>query len=229
MIARARTLTLVVASALVLVGCGSGSDSDAGVADLSADKILARAEKRLAQEEFITVKGKGKDEKSSTEIDVDMSFAGETAAGTVGVSGMTLEVLKAEGKTYFKADKEFFESSGAPADVMDLIGGKWVLIDPSNQNFAEIGSFASKKEFFGELLDPSSKVTKGKDRKVDGVDCVALKDKQGTFYFDKSDARPVSLVATDDGEGTLNFSYDKIDEAQAPSADEVLDLANLPS
>ncbi len=45
-----------------------------------------------------------------------MSFAGKTAAGTVGVSGMTLKVLKAEGKTYFKADKEFFESSGAPAD-----------------------------------------------------------------------------------------------------------------
>ncbi len=229
MITRARTLTLVVASALVLVGCGSGSDSDDGIADLSANKILAKAEKQLAEQDFITVKGKGKDEKSGTEIDVDMSFAGETASGTVGVSGMTLEVLKADGKTYFKADKEFFESSGAPADVMDLIGGKWVLIDPNNQNFAEIGSFASKKEFFDELLEPSSKVTKGKDKKVDGVDCVALKDKQGTFYFDKSDAKPVSLVTTDDGEGTLNFSYDKVDEAEAPSSDEVVDLATLGS
>jgi hypothetical protein len=227
MITRARTLTLIVASALVLVGCGSGSDSDDGVADLSANKILAKAEKQLAEQDFVTIKGKGKDEDSGSEIEVDMSFAGETASGTVGVSGMTLEVLKADGKSYFKADKEFFESSGAPAEVMDLIGGKWVLIDPNNQNFAEIGNFVEKKEFFDDLLDPDGKVTKGKEKKVDGVDCVALKSDDGTFYFDKSDAKPVSLVTTDDGEGTLNFSYDDVDEATAPSSDEVVDLAKL--
>ncbi len=196
MITRARTLTLVVASALVLVGCGSGSDSDDGIADLSATKILAKAEKQLAQEDFIAVKGQGKDEDEGAEIAVDMSFAGKTASGTVEFSGMTLKVLKADGKSYFKADKEFFESSGAPAETMDLIGDKWVAIDPGNQNFAEIGSFVSKKEFFDSLLDPESKVTKGKEKKVNGVDCIALKDKQGTFYFDKSDAKPISLVAT---------------------------------
>ena len=227
MITRARTLTLIVASALVLVGCGSGSDSDDGVADLSATKILAKAEKQLAQQDFITIKGKGKDEESGSEIEVDMAFAGKTASGTVGIDGMTLEVLKADGKSYFKADKEFFKSSGAPAEATDLIGGKWVLIDPNNQSFAEIGNFASKEEFFDELLEPSSKVAKGKEKKVNGVDCVALKDDQGTFYFDKSDAKPVSLVSTGDGEGTLNFSYDEVDEATAPSSDEVVDLAKL--
>ena len=40
-----------------------------------------------------------------------MSFAGDTASGTIGVDGMKLELLKADGKSYFKADKEFFESS----------------------------------------------------------------------------------------------------------------------
>jgi major membrane immunogen (membrane-anchored lipoprotein) len=228
MITRARTLTLVVASALVLVGCGSGSDSDDGIADLSATKILAKAEKQLAQEDFIAVKGQGKDEDEGAEIAVDMSFAGKTASGTVEFSGMTLKVLKADGKSYFKADKEFFESSGAPAETMDLIGDKWVAIDPGNQNFAEIGSFVSKKEFFDSLLDPESKVTKGKEKKVNGVDCIALKDKQGTFYFDKSNARPISLVATS-GAGSFDFSYEKVSEAEAPPADEVLDLANLPS
>lgn len=226
---RVRLAALVVASTLVLAGCGSGSSSEDGVAELSPNKILVAAEKQLAQEEFITVKGKGKDEDNGGEIAVDMSFAGKTASGTIEFNGMTLKILKADGKSYFKADKEFFESSGTPAETTDLIGDKWVAIDPANKTFAEIGSFTSKKEFVDQLLDPESKVTKGKDKKVDGVDCVALEDKQGTFYFDKSDAKPITLVATDAGDGSFDFSYDEVDEAEAPPADEVLDLGNLPS
>lgn len=227
---RVRLSALIAASALVLAGCG-GSDGDSGdgVADLSANKILAAAEKQLAQEDFITIDGKGSDEESGNEIEVDLAFAGKTASGTVGVSGMTLEVLKADGRAYFKADKEFFQSSGAPAEAMDLIGDKWVLIDPANPSFAEIGNFVDKKGFFEELLEPDGKVTKGKGKTVNGVECVALKSDDGTFYFDKSDGKPVSLVTTDDGEGTLDFSYDEVDEAEAPPADEVLDLTQLGS
>ena len=223
---RVRTLALIAASALVLVGCGSGSDSDEGVADLSATKILAQAEKQLAEEDFVTVKGEGTEEESGGDIALDMSFAGKTASGTVAFNGMKLELLKADGASYFKADKKFFESTGAPAETMDLIGDKWVLIDPANQTFAEIGNFVEKQDFFAELLDADGKVTKGKDKNVNGVDCVALTTDDSTFYFDKSDAKPVSLVTTKDGEGTLDFSYDEVDEAEAPPADEVLDLAN---
>jgi hypothetical protein len=221
---RVRLSVLIVASAFALVGCGG---SDEGVADLSATKILAAAKKQLAQEDFVTISGSGKDEEAGSEIEVDLSFAGETASGTLGVSGMKLELLKADGKAYFKADKEFFQSSGAPAETMDLIGDKWVLIDPNNQSFAEIANFVAKKDFTDELLKPDGKVTKGKEKKVNGVDCIGLKGKDGTFYFDKKDGRPVSLVSTGDGAGTLDFSYGKVDEAEAPSTDEVIDLATL--
>jgi hypothetical protein len=142
---------------------------------------------------------------------------------------MELKVLKADGNSYFKADKKFFESSGAPAEAMNLIGDNWVAVDPNNSSFGEIGSFVEKKGFFDELLKPDSKVTKGKEKTVNGVDCVALKSDDGTFYFDKTDGKPISLVTTDDGEGTLNFSYDKIDEAEAPASDEVVDLSKLGS
>ncbi|WP_332666861.1 hypothetical protein [Aeromicrobium sp.] len=228
---RTRLSALVVASTFALVGCGSdGGGSDDGIADLSADKILAAAEKQLAKEDFVTIEGKGTDAESDSEIEVDLAFAGETASGSVGVSGMQLELLKADGKSYFKADKAFFESTGAPAEAMNLIGDKWVLIDPNNQSFAALGNFVSKDKFVEELLDPEGKVTKGKEKKVNGVDCVALNDGEGTLYVDKEDGKPVSLVSGDaEGEGTLNFSYDKVDEATAPSSDEVVDLASLGS
>lgn len=224
---RVRLSALAVASTFALVGCG-GSDggSDEGIADLSATKILAAAEKQLAQEEFVTISGKGKDEESGDVIEVDLGFAGETASGSVGAGDLTFELLRADGKSYFKAGKEFFQASGAPAEATELIGDKWVLIDPADENFAEIGNFISKKDFFDEVLEPDGKVTKGKEKTVDGVECVALKGKDGTFYFDKKDGRPVSLVSTGD-EGSLDFSYDKVDEAETPSADEVIDLATL--
>lgn len=224
---RVRTLAIAVASALVLVGCGSGGSDGDGVADLSAKKLLATAKKQLAQEDNVTIKGKGSDEED--EIEVDIAFAAGGAEGSVTASGQTLEVLKADGKSYFKADATFFESSGAPAEAARTIGGKWVLIDPDNADFAELGNFVSKDKFVDELLDPEGKVKKGKEKKVNGVDCVTLKDGEGTLYLDKEDGRPVSLVSEGgaDGEGALNFTYEKVDPAEAPAASEVVDLASL--
>lgn len=224
---RVRVSALIVASAFVLVGCGGSSDD--GIADLSATKMLAKANKQLAKQDFVTVEGKGTEEESGSKIEVDMSFAGDTASGTIEFSGMKLEVRRADDKSYFKADKSFFESSGAPAGELAQIAGKWVVIDPANQSFAEVGSFLSKKEFLKDLLKPDGKVTKGKEKKVNGVDCVALKSTEGTLYLDKKDGTPISIVTTKDGEGTLDFSYDKVDEAEAPPADEVVDLSQLGS
>ncbi|KRC65278.1 hypothetical protein ASE12_11190 [Aeromicrobium sp. Root236] len=225
MTTRIRIVGLLVVSAFVLVGCGSGSDD--GVADLSANKILAKAKKQLDKQDNLTVKGKGKEEGSSSDIEVDMSFAGASASGNVEFNGMKLEVIKADGKSYFKADKSFFESAGAPNAMLDAIAGKWVLIDDNNQSFAEIGSFVSKDEFVDDLLKPEGKITKGKEKKVNGVDCVSLKSKKGTLYVDKKDGKPISIVTTEDGEGTINFTYDKVDSVEAPSSDEVVDLNKL--
>ena len=108
---RVRLSVVVVASSFALVGCSGGSES--GIADLSAAKILAAAEKQVADEKFVTVEGK---DKSTGGIDLD--FAGEESTGSISLGdGMKAEVLKVDGKAYFKADKEFFQSTGAPAEA----------------------------------------------------------------------------------------------------------------
>lgn len=228
---RVRLSALLLASSLALVGCG-GSDSGSGdgadgIADLPPAKVLAAAEKQLAAEEFISIQGKGTTKEDGASLEVDLDFAGDTASGTITTNGMALELLKADGKTYFKAGKEFFGSGGSAAETMDLIGGRWVLVDAANPTFGELVSFVSKKEFFTELLEPDGKVTKVDDLTVSGVDCVGLRSTKSTFYFDKSDGKPVSLVTTEDGTGALDFTYDTIDEAEAPPADEVVDLSEL--
>lgn len=228
---RVRLSALLLASSLALVGCGSSDTSEGSgdVGDLSPTKVLAAAEKQLAAEEFISIQGKGTDKEDGTELEVDLDFAGDTAAGSIAINGMNLELLKAGGQTYFKAGKEFFGSGGSEAETMDLIGGRWVLVNAADPTFGEIASFVSKKDFFEQLLDPDGKVTKVDDKTVNGVDCVGLKTSDSTFYFDKSDGKPVSLVTTDDGTGTLDFTYDTIDEAEAPPADEIVDLSKVSS
>ena len=96
------------------------------------DQDPAAAKKQLNGEKFVTIKGKGIDKEAGGEIAVDLSFAGDTATGSIGAEGMTLKLLKAGGKSYFKADKSFFESAGAPADAVSLIGDKWVVIDAND-------------------------------------------------------------------------------------------------
>lgn len=227
----ARLLALLLVSALALAGCGGSDKSDGAkdVSDRSPAKIVAAAKKQLASEEFISVKGSGSNAEEGTDLQVDLGFAGDTASGSIAMQGLALELLKAEGASYFKASDEFYRSTaGAAADeIIAQIGGRWVVADPDDENFAQIASFVSKKSFFDELLDPDSKLTKVEGKKVNGVDCIGLKSTNSTFYFDKRNGLPVSLVKDDKGVGSLNFTYDKIDEAEAPSADEIVDLSQL--
>ena len=229
MTTRARLSALLLAFSLALVGCG-GSDTSEGsgdIADLSPDQVIAAAEQQLAAEEFVSIKGKGTDRDEGTELEIDLGFVGDTASGTITTNGMELELLKADGQTYFKAGEEFFTSGGSDAETMDLVGGRWVLVDAANPTFGELVSFVSKKDFFEQLLDPDGKVTKVDDKTVNGVECIGLKSTDSTLYFDAEDGKPISLVTTEDGSGTLDFTYDEIAEAEAPPAAEVVDLSKV--
>lgn len=228
MAVRLRLTTLVVVSTFALVGCGGGSDIKDDVSDLSSTALLAKAKKAVAAEESVTIEGKGAEE--GTEIEIDMSYAGDTASGTIAVDGSEFQLLGAGGKAYFKAADDFYrEGAGEDAEqIITLIDGRWVLADPANPDFADLASFVEKDDFFGELLKPDGDVTKGKGKTIDGVECVSLvDDSNGTFYFAKDGGRPISLISTGDDGGTLTFSYDEVEEVKAPTADEIVDLAEL--
>ena len=225
---RLRATSVVLVSTFALVGCGGGSDTKDAVSDLSANQILAKAEKALDAADSVTIEGKGKDEE--TEIEIDMGFAGDTASGSIAVDAVEFELLGAAGKAYFKATDDFYrENAGEGADeLLALIDDRWVLADPGNPDFKDLASFVSRGDFFDELLDPEGEITKGDEKTIDGVECIALKDdSDGVFYFAKDDARPISLVSGDDAGGTLTFSYDELEEVEAPAADEVFDPASV--
>lgn len=234
MATRLRLGTLVLAAAFLLVGCGGGSSDDgstkADVSKLSPTALLAKAEKVLAAKESVSVKGAGTDATDGSELSVDMAFVGGTASGTIGINGLEFQMLGADGKSYFKASDDFYRSiAGSSADaVIAKIAGRWVIAPADDPDFAELAAFADKDTFLGGLLDPDGKVTKGKPKTIGGIDCVALTSSSGgTFYLDKRDGTPISLVMGENGTGTLTFSYEDLEPALAPTAAEQVDLNEL--
>ncbi|MEO6606395.1 MAG: hypothetical protein ABIN55_12330 [Aeromicrobium sp.] len=222
---RSRLAAAVVAATLTLTltGCGGGDKSD--LTDLSASKILAKTVKAAAAADSVSVSGEGEDE--GTSIEIDLEFAGEDGSGTIEVDGTEITLLGVDGAAYFKAGPELFSSFGADgAQVARLIGDKWIVIDENASNFSDFASFVGRDAFFKSLLDPEGKVTKGKEKKIDGVDTIGLETKSGTLYVDVESGRPISLQKSGDG-GTLSFDYDDVDAPEAPAADEVFDLSQI--
>lgn len=223
--APARLSVLALVAVFALVGCGGAYK---GVSDQSPTKLLATAKKQLADETYVKVKGTIKD--GSTAGKIDIGFAGDTAAGSFTVEGGDVQMLKAGGKAYVKASDEFLRANaGDSADqVIQLINGRWIVTTASDPNFGELASLLSKKAFFADLLKADGKVTKGKAKKVNGVDCVSLEDSEGILYFDKSDGKPIELYSKAK-EGAVEFTYDKFAKATAPAADDIVDLSQAGS
>lgn len=220
---RTRVLVGLVAATFALAGCGGGSDDD--VSNLSAKKILAKAKAAAKAADSMTVEGEGKS--SSAKIEVDMEFTDKTGEGSIESNGAEIELLSVAGKTYFRAGPELYSQFGAnAAKITQAIGDKWILVDASDASFKQFADFANRDGFVDQLLSPDSTITKTKEKKVEGVECVGLKSSNGTLYVAKKDARPIMLKAGA-GTGGLTFDYDKVDAPKAPSADEVFDLKSL--
>ena len=207
---------------LTLTACGGG-ESD--LSDLSAAKILAKTKKAAAAADSISIEGEGEDD--GTTIVVDLEFDGDDGSGSIGLGGTEITVLGVGDDAYFKAGPELYSSFGADgAAVAELIGDKWIIVDPNDANFADLASFSNRDELFNTLLDPEGTVTKGKKKTIDGVETIGLKSKSGTLYVDIKDGRPIRLEKGGDG-GALSFDYAEVDAPDAPTPAEVFDISQI--
>jgi hypothetical protein len=225
-------LTALIAAALlagsaVLAGCGSSGSDD--LTGLSTSKLLDRAVAQVKKEKYVQISGKITDQGEETGL--DLSYIGEESRGTITLAGATLELETVDGTTYFRPSDAFWKKqmgAKSAAQVIKVINGRWIVADAKNDSFAQLIELASKDFVTKEILDPDSKVTKGKVKKVNGVECIPLETKDGTLYVDKATARPVQIVGGgSSGKGTADFSYDKQDPPTAPAADEQVDLSKL--
>jgi hypothetical protein len=226
-IAKIQLFTLIVVLAFVTAACGSDSGSSgSGVSGQSAQELLRNAKSQLTRENTVRISGSVRDKGSKVKLDV--TYAGKTAAGTVALNGAGIRLLKSKGHSYFKGSDAFYRQVAGEnfTQFKQVVHGRWILIDEGSQDFQEMGDLINRKTFFGGFTKQlKGNLSKGKEGRVAGVDCIPLRDASGTVWVNADDGSLVRLV-TDDGQA-LNFDYDRVRPAKPPKPADVFDLASL--
>lgn len=248
----AAALAVPALTAALLAGCGSGdsastassqapaatatdtSDGDNGLADKSAEEILAAAREGLVNADSFKVTGAGG---GGEQVTIDMGFVpGEGARGTVSLSGRVVELLVTGGKIYVKATADFLSGQGAPKEAAKLLEGKWLLFPKSQSD--QFSDFTDSKKFADSVLEHSGKVIqKGETKEINNVPAIGLLDGSkdsadaGTLWIaTEGQARPLRIEPAARGgkQGTLDFSYGVDVDLTAPAQEDVIDLGALP-
>jgi len=222
-----RLLLVVVVLACVSAACGSEPGSGAGgVTGQSADELLRHAKSQLTHADTVTISGAGRERGSR--FKVHMTYAGKTSAGTVTMDGARLRLLKSRGHAYFKGGDAFYRKAAGEnfSQFKALVNGRWILINKGDKDFDGLDSFVDRKKFLGGLAKQfTGTFTKGKQARVAGIDCIALRDASGTFWLNAHNGSLVRLV-TDEGQ-SLGFSYRHVRPAKPPQPQDVFDLASI--
>jgi hypothetical protein len=226
-IAKIQLFTLTLVLAFAAAACGSGSDSSGtGVSGQSAHELLRHAASALTHEGTVTVSGSGKDKGSKIKLNV--TYSGKTVAGTVTLNGARIRLLKTRGHSYFKGTDAFYRQVAGKnfAQFETLVHGRWIRLDEGSKDFEGLAGFINRKTFLGGLAKRlHGDLSKGKEGRVSGIDCISLHDASGTVWLNADNGTIVRLV-TGDGQG-LNFNYHRVRPAKPPQPQDVFDLASL--
>ncbi len=233
---RARLVLVPIALAAALVaGCKTDSGgggtatpppaTDNGVANLSADEILARATTALASAK--SFKAKGDIMSDGTKVSIDVQFSGTDLKGTMSGEGLQFETIKVGNDVYLKAPDEVWKTFLPPGQeaLVALLRGKYVKAD---LNHPQLGSLARSLDT-SEILKPEGSLTKGEAKVVNGVPTIALVDgTAGTFYIaTQGEPYPIRFEGKA-GEGGVDFTdFNGPATVTAPPAGEFVDLTSI--
>lgn len=232
----------LVAVALGATACGSGSDDDGAdaFADQSAEQIREDTIADMKKLKSLRMDGQITTDGEEVGLDLAMDKDGN-CAGSVEMTGATAEFISNAEATFLKGDEAFWQETtggGPQADaVMKLVGDKWAKLPPgqgSFESFCDIDSFLEELE---DEDDETKDVEKAGEEEVDGTEAVVLSGKDEddgtTKIWIASEGEHHILKMSNEGEdspGEFTFSdFDEPVDADAPSADDVVDLAQLTS
>lgn len=233
----ARVLVPLAVAGMVLAGCGDRTAGGAtwsapsapagnGVADLTADEILKKTNAALKAAGSFHVKGQREDEGST--LSIDLKIKGKDLAGTLGLSGQSIQLLVVGGQPYFKADETFWKESGPQGEGMaQLIGDRWVKVARDDKNFGSLFKIAEKA---GNLA-PDGKATKGEAKTIDAGPVITLVDEsdQSTLHVATTGEPYPLLIVGPDNQGQLVYSEfgKSFPEIKKPAASDVIDFTKL--
>jgi hypothetical protein len=221
-----RLVPLFLAASL-LAACGGGSSGN-GVADMTADEIVAEALEAAKSADSVHVQG-GTGGSDPIELDLYL-VAGEGGEGTLTVNGLTFEMVRIGDKAYFKGDDAFWNQFGGNA-IAQLMEGKWLVAPADSGDLASFTPLTDMEQLFQEVLgEHGEPLEKGEETEVDGEPAIAVNDTEegGTLYV-ATEGEPYPLKVENTGEqGAITFTeWNEEHELTAP--EDAIDVSQLPS
>jgi hypothetical protein len=226
---------LVATALLGAAACGSGDGDDGGddFADQSAADIKDAAIEDMKS--VTSLKMDGTISESGEEVTLKLSSDTDgQCAGEISQSGGTAQFIGGD-ETFLKGDEAFWTNTTGGAQqaqqILALVGDKWAKVPAeAGSSFESFCDLDNLLEDFTKEDD--SEVKKGDTDEVDGEDAIILEGTSDSGNPTKAwiavDGKHhiLKLQGEGDTSGSFTFSdYDEPVDAEAPPADEVVDLS----
>jgi hypothetical protein len=225
-------LVPIIAAAALVAGCTQGAAptppaAGNGVAAMSAEEILTKAQDALAEAGSFQAKGSMKQD--GEDITIDMVVNGDDTKSTILASGQTIEAVMIGNEVYVKLPEMFLTiiAAGNPA-AATLAKDKFLKLPANDPRLDAFSGFANLKD---ELLGADASAagaTKGEAKTINGTPAIGVKVAEGTLYV-ATEGKPYPLrLEPADGTGGVDFSnFGSAPAVEAPPADQVLDISTL--
>jgi len=209
---RRLSLALLLGTAL-LAGCGSSGSS--GEASKTATAILA--DSRQAALAAKSVRIVGAVHNGQERISFDLSLAQDRGGGAVTLDGSKVELVRTGNTAYVRAGADFYRRFDAKAAIPRL-AGKWVKVQTTTPNFAELISLTDLYSFVTQSLQTKGTVTKGPVKTVAGQKAVELKSPHGGSVFVATSGKPYPIEFTSSVAPAGTVTLSEWDSATVPGA-----------
>jgi hypothetical protein len=221
-------LVPLLAAAVLLSGCGGGGGgSDNGVADKSADDIVAAALDAAQNADSVYVHGGTTTGNQPIQIDMHL-VRGQGGAGHLVANGLSFDLVRIGDKAYFKGDADFWKQFGG-ATLAQLLADKWVEAPAKTGDLASLTPLTDVGQLFNAILTNHGTLEKGDTTDVNGTSAITVKDtdENGTLYVaTEGQPYPLKLEGGGDAAGTMEFeNWDESYDLKAPEG--ALDLEKL--
>jgi len=213
----------LTAGGLGVAGCGGDSPSasssvssaataDNGVASLTGSEILTKSFDAATAATSVTVTGSVP--QGSDTITIELALGDGVATGTIGIKGVTVKILRVDGKFYLNAPKALFDQIGTGGGAVGtLLANKWFTVPTTGaaaSSFKGFDNIANMDALFNGLLKNGTTNPKVEGTgEVNGQPAVLLSGSHnGTLAVATTgEPYPLQVKQTAAGQdGVVNFS-----------------------
>lgn len=231
--------TAVAAAAILcgLTACAGASDS---TADAFVDQSAAQIQQQVVADmaELKSVRLAGELIQNGQQIGFDLALNTDgMCAGSLALMGGSAQIIAGPDGQFIKGDRAFWSGAaggeGAATQMTALLGDKWAKMPEAEGGFTSFCDLDGLLDEFDSGDATQGDATIGKQVDVDGVPALELisEDSNATTAWVAINAPHYIVKVSAEGEDAGSIVFTDFNEpvnAEAPAADDVVDLSKLP-